>query len=247
MKRRLFAFLIPVLILSAVAGAHAQEATVEATAEATAEATVEPTAPTTEELQAIFRELPQTRLEDGGFVVGNPDAPITIVEFSDFACPHCLTYRATIDRIIVDYVATGQAKFEFRVFPTAGGQMTAIAAFTSECAETVAPGSYWHSYGTLYDMAAAQNYSVFLPLALVVALDADPEAVLQCIETQETAQVLVDIALGQSLGVTGTPAVAIRDSEGTLQWIEYEGQTFEQGGVAYEVLAAVIEAAQSSD
>gem|GEM_PF-6126817 len=44
-------------------------------------------------ISEIFASLPQSRTEDGGFVVGKPEAPITIVEFVDYACPHCQTYR----------------------------------------------------------------------------------------------------------------------------------------------------------
>src|SRR5262249_43482071 len=73
-----------------------------------------------------FNSMPQQRLSDGGFVVGNPDAAVTIVEFADYACPHCQEYKPTIDQFINNYVKTGKAKFELRIFPTAGGQTTAF-------------------------------------------------------------------------------------------------------------------------
>jgi protein-disulfide isomerase len=66
--------------------------------------------------------LQQSRQPDGGFVLGNSKAPITIIEFADFACPHCQEYHPTITQFLGDYVVTGKAKFEYRVFPTAGGQ-----------------------------------------------------------------------------------------------------------------------------
>src|SRR5262245_46798965 len=51
--------------------------------------------------------LPQERTADGGYVVGNPNAPITIIEFADFACPHCQEYHPTITKFLNDYVVPG--------------------------------------------------------------------------------------------------------------------------------------------
>src|SRR5215211_8687667 len=67
-----------------------------------------------------FQALNPTRTDDGAFIIGNPDAPITVIEFADFGCPHCLEYKPTIEQFIRDYVVTDKARFEFRVFPTAG-------------------------------------------------------------------------------------------------------------------------------
>ena len=72
---------------------------------------------------------------DGGFVLGNPNAPITMIEFADFACPHCQEYHPMITQFLADYVVTGKAKFEYRVFPTAGGQLSEYTGQLLECAE----------------------------------------------------------------------------------------------------------------
>ena len=64
-----------------------------------------------EDYFALFADIPQSRTEDGAFVLGDPDAPVTIVEFADFMCPHCQAYQTTVNRFIEQYVATGQAKF----------------------------------------------------------------------------------------------------------------------------------------
>ena len=64
-----------------------------------------------------YSSIPQARQADGGFVLGNPDAPVTIVAFEDFICPHCQAYEPTIDQFISKYVATGLARFEYRFLP----------------------------------------------------------------------------------------------------------------------------------
>ena len=49
---------------------------------------------------------------------GNPTAPLTLVEFSDFQCPFCGRYsRDTFDQLARDYVDTGKVRYVFRHFP----------------------------------------------------------------------------------------------------------------------------------
>src|SRR4051794_33993937 len=57
-----------------------------------------PQAPAASEASAvtdIYSDIPQSRTEDGAFVLGDPDAPITIIEFLDWGCPHCQAYKPT--------------------------------------------------------------------------------------------------------------------------------------------------------
>ncbi|MGQ9910017.1 MAG: thioredoxin domain-containing protein [Candidatus Flexifilum sp.] len=75
---------------------------------------------------ALLASLPQSRTPDGGFVLGDPDAPITIIEFADWACPHCQDYHTTISALIADQVAAGRAAFEFRILPTAGRDLVRL-------------------------------------------------------------------------------------------------------------------------
>ena len=222
------------------------EADAEATAESTAEATAEATSEFEEarELMEIFAELEQTRAEDGAFLLGDPDAPITIVEFSDYACPHCQTYRPIVEQVIEDYVATGQANFEFRVFPTAGGQLSAYAAVVAECADNVQPGAFWDAYGIFYTLAEARKYDANLGQVLVDELGIDWDDILECGDNLENPQVIIDYEIAQELGVGGTPAIVVRYGDGDLEFITLDGTTYDQGGPSYEVLAEVIEAAQ---
>lgn len=222
------------------------EATAEATDMADAEATAEATSQfeSARDLMALFDELEQSRAEDGAFLLGDPEAPITIVEFSDYACPHCQNYRPIVEQIIEEYVTTGEANFEFRVFPTAGGQLTAYAAVVAECADTVQPGAFWDAYAIFYTLAEARKYDANLGQVLVDELGIDWDDILACGETLETPQVIVDYEIAQELGVGGTPAIVVRYGDGDLEFITLNGRTYNQGGPSYEVLTEVIEAAQ---
>jgi hypothetical protein len=65
---------------------------------------------------------------------------------------------------------------------------------------------------------------------------------LSCAST--ATQVTTDVSFGSNSGVTGTPAVMVRYGDGTAQFVTYNGKTYNSGGVPYNVLAAITDAAQ---
>ena len=188
--------------------------------------------------------LPQERAADGGFQLGNPKAPITLVEFADFDCPHCQEYHPTITQYLNDYVVTGKAKFEYRVFPTAGGQLSFYTGQLLECAEDQKAGNFWKGYNLMFDYAFSGRYTQDVGRLLANDEGLDYSKLLSC--AQNAQQVQTDINFGTQSGVTGTPAVMVRYGNGSAAFITYNGQTYNQGGVPYSVLAAVTDAAQQS-
>ena len=252
MKRAAFIlFLISSLVLVSVvqllAQGTARNATPEATPEATSitsEATPEVTDEAASTISEIFASLPQSRLDDGGFVVGSLDAPITIIEFIDYACPHCQAYRPTIDQVITDYVATGQARLELRIFPTAGGQLTYFVGQLVECAENQQAGAFWQSYELLYNYATSGRYTQDVGGLLADDLDLNYDDLLTC--AADAHQIETDIALGQELGVSGTPGVRARYWGGAAKVITVNGMEYPAGGVPLDVLAYVIDQANGT-
>src|SRR5262249_60140595 len=61
-----------------------------------------------------YASVTQATTPDGAPILGDPTAKITILEFADFSCPHCLEYHPTIEQIIDDFVVTGQGRVMFR-------------------------------------------------------------------------------------------------------------------------------------
>lgn len=203
------------------------------------------------DLGALLATLPQWRTEDGAFVIGPEDAPFTLVEFADWACPHCITYeRETVTAFLRDYVATGQAAFEFRPFPTAGGDTTVAAIQLVECAETLQPGAFWASYATLYEMAQAGVYNVDAILQMLSGrLGVTRDEIINCAvnwaeNNDKPMQIQTDYDFAVAAGVTGTPSVLVRFDGGEAQPLEWEGQTWNQGGVPLNILSAVIASVQ---
>ncbi len=187
-------------------------------------------------------EIPQSRAEDGAFVLGDPDAPITVIEFADFLCPHCQNYEPVIQQVIETYVVTGMAQFEYRFFPAVDPTYSFAAARAAECVEILSPGSFWLGHDTLFEIASSERFGDSSITRFADEMDISDSALRECIETAE--QVDTDTSLGLSLGVQGTPAIMVRYADGVERWIELDGVTYNRGTVPFEVIATVIEAAQ---
>lgn len=161
-----------------------------------------------------FANIPQSRAADGAFVLGDPDAPITLVEFADYRCPACHDYKPTIDEFIERFVATGQAKYEYRSIMTAGGLTTGYAYQLAECAEAQRPGAFWEAYEVLFEYGKRGGYDQQMARPLADRLNLNLSELLTCVPTAKQGN--VDQALAQSNGVTGTPTVLVRYGNGAL-------------------------------
>jgi protein-disulfide isomerase len=187
-----------------------------------------------------YSSLHQTRLADGGFVIGNPDAKVTLVEFADYDCPACHSYLPTMDRFFNEYVKTGEAKFEYRIFPTHGGQTTYFIGQLVECFEAQKPGSFWTAKDLLFQSAMRGSYDETTARSVASQIGVNYNTALNCSTTAK--QVDTDVALGQQLGVQSTPSVLVRYGDSTPQFITYNGQIFNRGGAPYEAIQAAVAA-----
>ena len=84
-------------------------------------------------------------------VLGDENAPVTLVEFSDFECPYCSAlFTDTLPQIKEEYIDTGKAKLYYRHYPlTAIHPNAQIAAEASECAND--QGQFWNYHDTLFE------------------------------------------------------------------------------------------------
>lgn len=189
---------------------------------------------------AFYDDIPKSRTEDGAFVLGNPDAPFTVVEFSDFLCPHCQDYEPVIDQFIRDYVATGKAKFEYRMLPAVDPTNSYYTAQLAECANTLKPGSFWVAHDVMFDLTTNSRFNpTTTPRTFADRMGIEYGDLLQCSTTAE--QVFTDRSVAQKMEVSGTPAVLVRYGDGDMQWISGKP---ERGAPQYDMLAALADAAQ---
>jgi protein-disulfide isomerase len=191
-----------------------------------------------------YSAIPSSRTEDGAFVLGFDDAPVTLIEFADWACPACQDYRPTIDRFITEYVATGRAKLEFRIFPTAGGQLTVFAGQIAECADEQRPGVFWEVGELLYTLATSGRYTEDLGRVVADEMNLDFGTLLTC--SSEATQVTDDVAFGRAREVTGTPAIRVRYNDGDAQFLVVNGTQYLGGNATFDVLSQMVEQASLS-
>src|SRR3990167_5060162 len=148
-------------------------------------------------------------------ILGDKDAKVTIVEFSDFQCPFCKSlFDDSLPQIKKDYVDTGKIKFAYRHYPLTSIHTNAQkAAEASECANE--QDNFWGYHDELFknqadwealDSAAAQEK--FVEYANAIGLDG--ATLGKCVSGGVMVEkVQEDIDDGNSAGVDGTPATFI--------------------------------------
>ena len=185
-----------------------------------------------------YAGLTTFRRADGGFVLGDADAPLTIVLFEDFLCGHCQMYQDTLHLFIETHVAAGLAQFEYRFFPVVHPQHSNATAALAECVGWLEPGKFWDAHDLLFQFAAAGSLDN-LSEKLAKLLDLDGAALDDC--QARAMQYLIDIPLGQASGVNGTPATRARVDNGELDLVYAGGRPLDRGGLPYEILTALAE------
>ena len=137
---------------------------------------------------------------------GPEDAPVVIVEFSDYQCPFCRRFRQqTFDRLFQVYGA--KIRLVYRDFPLTQLHPEALnAAIAANCAGE--QGQYWAYHDKLFEQAQGLSHDAYLAYAAELGLDMDAfQACLQ--DPAQKEEVLADRDAGAQLGVTGTPTFFI--------------------------------------
>ena len=101
---------------------------------------------------------------DGAIMKGKADAPVTMVDFSDFQCPFCGRYAATtFPQIMKDYVDSGKVKYAFMQFPLEFHPNAKPSAIAAQCAND--QNMFWPFHDKLYSQSN-QNGNLFLETIL---------------------------------------------------------------------------------
>lgn len=167
--------------------------------------------------------------EDDAFQ-GPADAPVVIVEFSDFQCGYCgRWYNETLSQILEAY--PDEVKFVYRDFPIFG-EPSLNAAMATECAEE--QGKFWEMHNRFFDRLTSNedaplDNDTFITYAGELGMDT--EAFEECLVSERYAdEVLADYQAATSYGLRGTPGFVVN---GVVQSI---------GAQPFEVFSALIEA-----
>ena len=143
------------------------------------------------------------------FAIGDPDAPITIVEFTDFQCPFCVRhFQQTYPRIVEEYVDAGVVRYVFKDFP-----LNSIHPQAAEAAQAARCANDQDAFLEMHDLLfqrqmqwGGQNPTeIFVGFA--EDLDLDTGAFNECLTSGKYEDAVnADLNQGIQLGVTGTPA-----------------------------------------
>ncbi len=146
---------------------------------------------------------------------GSPDAPVTIIEYTEFQCPFCARFvQETLPLIEENYIASGKVRLIFRNFPV--HQQAVVAAGAAICAQE--QDEFWQMHDTLF--AQQEEWSGnpdFMVLLEGYAQDLDIDQFTSCLipeEGEEPAwldKLRGDFEAGQEAGVQGTPSFLIND------------------------------------
>lgn len=172
-------------------------------------------------------------------IIGNPNAKVIIVEYSDTECPFCKSFHATMNQIISEYGKGGQVAWVYRHFPIANLHPKAHKeAEATECAFKLGGNTkFWEYINKIFEITPSNNRldeTELTKTALAVGLN--KEAFDTCLASGETkARVDEGIASGTKAGVNGTPHSIILVNKKAVDVIA--------GAQPYEGVKAQIEAA----
>jgi len=150
---------------------------------------------------------------DAGFpFIGDPSAPVTMVEYSDYLCPFCGRHVAeTLPTLVDEYILTGKMKLVFRDFPIVSLHPNAPQGHQAAwCVGQEDAVAYWAMHEQLFSRQSEWNQvadpSDFLT-SVAAEVGADPAVYAACMSSGETiAQYQKGIDEGQTLGFSGTPS-----------------------------------------
>ena len=191
------------------------------------------------ELKMLQNQLPSKQANtpikisiDNDPIIGNPDAPITIIEFSDFQCPFCARFHTqTLPLIMNEYIQEGKVKLVFRDFPIQSIHPNALpASVAAECANEQSKFKEMHdalfeNQNEWNNQETADALALFSQYATEIKLD--QEVFDACLTSGKyIEEIRNDLEDGRDYGVSGTPGFFVGNDQ--IGYVELKGaQPFE--------------------
>lgn len=190
------------------------------------------------ELKILQNQLPTEQptpvkiSADDDPIIGDPDAPITIIEFSDFECPFCARFHVqTLPALLDEYIDQGKVKLVFRDFPIQGIHPNAVpAAVAANCAND--QGNFRGMHDIIFEnqnewsnQETADALMTFSQYAAEIQID--QETFDSCLTSGKHIQeIQKDLQDGREYGVSGTPGFFVGNDQ--IGFVELKGaQPFE--------------------
>lgn len=168
-------------------------------------------------------------VSDSDHVLGDRNAKISIVEFSDFECPFCSRLHPTLERIVSEY--DGEVNWVYRHFPLSSIHNNAEdAAIASECAAE--QGKFWEYAKELFNSQTSLSRNTYISIASNVGLNGGKFE--SCLDSDKyDGKVSDNLNEATEAGGRGTPYSVILTKDGQSIPIS--------GAVPYEQFQGVIQ------
>ncbi len=170
--------------------------------------------------------------------IGDNNAKVTIIEFSDFQCPYCgRFYEQSEKQIKTDYIDTGKVKLVYRDFPLDSIHPNARpAANAAECANE--QEKFWEYHNKLFENQDSLSDSNYKKWASDLGLDMTKFN--SCLNSSKyDSEITKDFQDGATAGVQGTPTIYIGSPEkGYIQIVGAQPYTVIKQAIEQELAAA---------
>jgi len=162
---------------------------------------------------ALLQDVPFSPEKD--FALGPGDAPVTLIEFSDFQCPFCRTATGALKEVLSRY--PDDVRWVFKNFPldmTCNADMSqqlhpiaCRAAVVARCAGAEDPRLFWEMHDAIFQSELSSEEEL---LDIAAALGLTSAGFRHCIDTEATLDaVQSDVDAGRKLGVSATPTIFV--------------------------------------
>ena len=153
--------------------------------------------------------------DNGSPIMGDPDAPITILEWGDYQCTFCYKFHQdTLDIINEEFIKTGKVKVIFKDFPLNGSD-SKLAAESSYCAHD--QGKYWEYHDQLYENWAGERTGWITREALsefAKSINLDTAEFNKCLnESKHENKINSIYEFGKQIGIDATPSFLVFNDE----------------------------------
>jgi len=177
---------------------------------------------------------------DGDVTIGSSDAPLVLVEFSDFNCGFCGRFhRDTLPQLAGQYIVNNKLRYVYMDFIGVGGATSHILATSMECLnEQLDHNNSLYYINQLFSHSGRRTTDVLLNLIKENNLNIDNDEFINCISEQRYSdEVMSDTQAGIGVGIRGTPGffLGYAKDENTI-----EGFVL-QGALPFEVFGSFLE------
>ena len=154
-------------------------------------------------------------IDNGSPILGNSDAPITVLEWGDYQCTYCYKFHQnTLDTINDEFIKTGKVKLVFKDFPL-NGPDSLLAAEASYCSED--QGKYWEFHDEVYKNWAGERTGWITRESLdrfAMTVNLDLEKFNTCLDEKKYQDKVNSIHnFGKELGIDATPSFLVFNDE----------------------------------